>query len=84
MAKMTLLQQRQQTHGDFQTQAHVSQAMKTAVRKTIQWDGLPPTKREAIEMILTKISRMVCGDHTEPDHTLDIKGYAELIQEDKR
>ena len=80
MDKVDPVKKHEQTHGDFTTTAHVAQAMKSAVRKTAKWDGLPPVKREAIEMILTKIARMVCGDHTEPDHALDIEGYAKLMQ----
>lgn len=30
-------------------------------------------------MICVKMARIVCGDHYEPDHVIDIRGYAELV-----
>lgn len=42
------------------------------------WDNLAACHQESIDMILTKISRIVSGNPSEPDHWDDIAGYAFL------
>lgn len=75
---MDILDQRERTHGDFNYVALVSQALKDALRRG-PYDELPDMHREALEMICAKMARVVCGDHNEPDHFIDISGYAELV-----
>lgn len=75
---MNLLDQREKTHGYYGLQACVAQALKQAL--TIgPLPELPPMHRESLEMICVKMARIVCGDHNERDHWLDVMGYAELI-----
>jgi len=38
-----------------------------------------PVMREGVEMIAHKIARCCAGDPYEPDHWLDIQGYAALV-----
>jgi hypothetical protein len=40
------------------------------------------TAREALDMILHKISRICTGDPTFKDHWVDIVGYATLVIKD--
>lgn len=75
------LDQRQTTHGEFSDNARVMQSLKLAVRCEDGWIELDSVKREAIEMILHKIGRIVTGNPEEPDHWLDIEGYARLARE---
>jgi hypothetical protein len=71
-----VLEAREKTHGDFKTVAFVSQRLKCALHAD---EPLAHTRREALEMICTKIARIVCGDDGAKDHWEDIAGYARLI-----
>jgi hypothetical protein len=88
-----VLDTRAKTHGDFTDNARVMQALKRAARLGENWhDGDPrinehvdgllsDVQKEALEMILHKIGRIVTGDPNVPDHWLDIEGYARLARE---
>jgi uncharacterized hydantoinase/oxoprolinase family protein len=79
---MTILQQRQKTHGEYSQVASLAQALKTRIRAESR--NLTAQQQESIEMICVKIARIVCGDASEIDHWRDIAGYAELIYKKKR
>jgi hypothetical protein len=69
---------RQATHGPFSNTADIAQQMKELWRETSGWEHLSPARREALEHIASKIARILAGNANEPDHWLDISGYAEL------
>lgn len=72
-----ILTQRGSTHGDAESQFNLSQVLK---KSTMHPRGaMTPMQREALEMILMKISRICVGNPNEPDHWRDIAGYATLI-----
>ena len=73
-----LLQERERTHGRFELQGARAQMLKAVARDSPDWDRLRPEQKEAIEMILTKVSRIVSGNPFASDHWQDIRGYAEL------
>lgn len=75
---MKILEQRERTHGDYYEVARVSQALKEALRFG-PINEVPKLHRESLEMICTKMARIVCGDHNEPDHWTDISGYSQLV-----
>lgn len=79
-----LIAERAKTHGDFTVTARIAQHLKRAIA-----DELPGRERrdlaplsdeqlEAVDMILTKIARIVAGDSNHGDHWRDISGYALL------
>ena len=81
-----VLKERAQTHGNFRVQAHNSQLLKEYVfaklDRRLDIEAPPETNdviKEAVEMICVKLSRAMCGNPYEPDHYLDIAGYAQLI-----
>lgn len=74
-----VLQDRGKTHGDFHDQAAISQQIKSALGGASR--ALLAPQKEALEMIAVKMSRIVCGDPNEPDHWLDIAGYAKLVSD---
>jgi len=77
-----LLKDREKTHGDFSTVAYLAQVIKTDLRVGgNSWDDLSAHQQEALDMIATKMARIVCGDFTAVDHWLDIEGYARLARE---
>lgn len=75
---------RNETHGDPHLQFLCAQTLKNTVRMYKQEAGRPTlrgtTEIEAIEMICTKLSRLVCGSNLQ-DAWLDIAGYALIAAE---
>jgi len=76
-----ILEQRGKTHGDFTDNARLSQQLKYIVERSPNWDNMSDVQREALHMILHKISRICAGNPDEPDHYADIAGYATLVVE---
>lgn len=75
-----VIEQRDKVYGGFENNSSIAQELKEAVRRGTSWSSLSPQKREAIDQILSKISREVCGDGEYQDNMLDIEGYARLAR----
>lgn len=73
-----ILNERQKTHGDFRYVADIAQELKSYMRKWDGWYRINTAQSEALEMIASKIARILSGNPNEPDHWRDIAGYAEL------
>lgn len=76
-----LLVERQSTHGSFVENARISQQIKAVMHSSSEWKRLLPPKREALDMIALKISRILSSDVAYKDHWDDISGYALLGSE---
>lgn len=76
-----LLCERQKTHGDFREHADITQYLKTVMKDRKKWDNLTASQREALEMIVHKIGRILAGNPSYKDHWDDIAGYATLVAE---
>ena len=74
-----ILAERQKTHGDFYDVAMVAQELKDVLRRGKNWKMLDDAQREALEMIATKIARILSGNPHEVDHYRDGAGYFQLI-----
>jgi hypothetical protein len=74
-----LVVERGRTHGDFDENAAVAQALKAAMRRSAGWQRLNAAQAEALEMIAHKIGRILAGDPGFRDHWADIAGYATLV-----
>lgn len=75
-----LLDERAKTHGAFYNVASMAQELKDAMRRGRNWKVLDDTERETLEMIASKIGRILAGNPHEPDHWRDVAGYATLIE----
>ena len=75
------LSERGNSYGDFTDNAQVAQQLKNAVRRGQAWVHASGAQREAIDMILSKISRLVTGDPAHKDSWHDIQGYAKLAED---
>lgn len=73
------LAERGKTHGNWWAQAATAQALKHIVISSDGWEGLTPSEREGLEMIMVKVSRILNGNPHEPDHWADISGYSTLV-----
>jgi hypothetical protein len=74
-----LLRTRDLTHGHFEDTADVAQLLKRVVRaRSPYWHSLSAVEQEAIEMIMTKVARILCAKVKHHDSWADIAGYATL------
>ena len=74
------LSERRGTHGEFSENARIAQALKDVMRDSEGWERLTPSEREALEMIVHKVGRILTGDPHFPDHWHDVAGYARLFR----
>lgn len=75
-------EERNATHGDWLEQSYRGFHLKMALRDGENWSKMTPSQREALDMIATKISRILTGNPHEPDHWADIEGYAYLARKE--
>ena len=59
--------------------ALVAQNIKAAMKDSTNWAKLPADQRESLEMVATKISRILNGDPTYIDSWADCIGYLQLV-----
>lgn len=76
----TLQERGEKYGGSFLEQSQIAQQLKNTARNAPNWSQMRVDKREAIEMICTKLSRVLFGDHNDIDSWHDIQGYACLIE----
>lgn len=72
------IESREATHGDYFAQANLAQSLKEMIHDAKKFKDLPVDQAETLDMICVKISRILHGNNNEPDHWLDLAGYATL------
>ena len=77
----TVLSERGSRYGTLMSNATISQGLKEILHSSSNWEAMPPDMREALDMIVHKISRIVEGDFNYDDSWIDISGYSTLIVE---
>lgn len=80
MRNNPILKEREVTHGDFMAKAQFIDKVQNIINKNT-WNELDADQKEAIHMILVKLSRILYGDANHVDHWDDIAGYATLVSE---
>lgn len=65
-------------YGEYGVMATCAQRIKEAMGPRAH---LSAAQRESLDLIATKIARIVCGNPNDPDHWLDIEGYAKLARD---
>lgn len=76
------LRDRGKTHGDFEINSKISQGFKRIMHNSPNWDLLPDTHKETLEMTAHKIGRWLTGDFMHEDNPHDIAGYNILTEND--
>lgn len=76
-----VLDQRAGTYGTFVHVAKLSQQLKHWMRQGDAYHKLTPDQREALDMIASKLARIVNGEPDYADSWVDIAGYAKLISD---
>jgi len=71
--------EREKTHGNFTRQSKAAQSLKEVMRYADNWEFMPEHQKEALELIATKLSRILNGNPAWHDTWLDIAGYATLV-----
>ena len=74
-----ILSERQVTHGSYMAKAVFIQDIKSYIRDLQEWKELDPDMQESLDMIVTKMARILVGDSYHHDSWIDIAGYAMLV-----
>lgn len=77
-----ILNEREKTHGSYASTAAMAQMLKDCMKNSQNWLTMDDTQREALDLIATKIARILSGNPREKDHWVDVAGYANLIVRD--
>lgn len=77
----TVLDSRAKDYGKFIEGAEIMQMLKRLVHNYIEDRGTPLAfdQREAIDMIIHKLGRIINGNPDKVDHWVDIAGYSTLV-----
>lgn len=68
-------------YGEFIEHSRITQNLKSSLKDSHNWETLSADKKEALEMIVHKIGRILNGDPEYKDSWHDIIGYAKLIED---
>ena len=77
----SVLSERGSRYGSLMSNATISQGLKEIIHNSSNWEAMPPDMKEALDMIVHKIARIVEGDFNYDDSWIDISGYSTLIVE---
>lgn len=74
-----ILNEREKTHGAYASTAAMAQMLKDCMKNSQNWLTMDDTQRESLDLIATKIARILSGNPREKDHWVDVAGYANLV-----
>jgi hypothetical protein len=67
---------RDHQHGGIEAVGDISQSLKQAMRRSLNWEKLTRGEREALDMLAHKVARILSGaDPHDPQHWEDVAGY---------
>lgn len=72
---------RGKNYGKFRDHACISQNLKSRVHCTGNWEKLTHAQKEALDMIMHKVARILNGNPDHADSWHDIAGYATLVEQ---
>lgn len=73
------LKERGAQYGKFADGARIMQNFKEVLRNSPNWETMKPIQKEALEMIVHKMGRILNGNPNNFDHWWDLVGYATLV-----
>jgi len=76
-----LIKERQTTHGEYLPKCDTIQNLKNIIRTTDGFWRLKYDQMESLDLICTKIGRILHGDPDNIDHWDDVAGYAQLVSQ---
>ena len=75
----TVIQERGSNYGRFEDGAEIMQQLKLIAHTSQGWERMKPVQREAMDMILHKVGRILNGNPAYIENYTDIAGYAKLV-----
>lgn len=75
------LAERGSRYGSFADHAYIAQTLKGMVWGTGGWGRLANDQKQALEVIMDKVARILNGDPDYVDNWHDIQGYAKLVED---
>lgn len=81
MSVDSTLAEREARYGGFSNNASYAQGIKEIMRASKSWPLLTAVQREALELIASKLGRLLSGDPAYVDNWHDIGGYAKLAED---
>lgn len=75
---------RYNVNGTYSDHGDLTQGMKALCRSHRGWFSLHSGHKEAVDMILHKLARVINGDPYYDDNWRDIGGYAKLAEDIKK
>jgi hypothetical protein len=75
------LDERGARYGSYAEKAAIIQQMKESMRAGSSWAGMAPDMKESLEMVVSKVGRIVTGDADYSDSWHDIIGYTKLVED---
>lgn len=75
------LNERSKNYGDFTDNADYAQRIKQAFYESKNWQTLPTYMQEALDLIASKLGRLLSGNPHHVDGWHDIQGYAKLVED---
>jgi hypothetical protein len=73
---------RTKAYGSFDVMALTIQRIKGVYRDSPNYDSMPAYQKESLDLMATKIGRLLCGDPYDQDTWYDIVGYAKLAHDE--
>lgn len=77
-----VLEERGKKHGDYREQFSMARSLKSVFATMTAQQNMTEVQKEVLDMVAVKVSRIATGDNMEPDHWLDISGYARKAYEE--
>lgn len=77
----SIISERGSNYGRFEDGAEIMQQLKHIAHTSSGWERMKPNQREAMDMILHKIGRILNGNPNYVDSWIDIEGYSKLISD---
>lgn len=74
------LEERGARYGEFPEHAFITQELKRTLHDNINWGNLADDQKEALDMVMHKIGRILNGDPNYVDSWTDIIGYTRLVE----
>lgn len=75
------LAERGKRYGDFTVHSRICQGLKQRMMAEPSWELLSADKKQALDVIVDKIARILSGDPEYKDNWHDIQGYAKLAED---
>lgn len=72
-----ILIERGSRYGEFKRHAEITMALKRVV--ALYGQHLADDQREALDMVMHKVGRILNGDPNYPDSWIDMSGYPKLV-----